>query len=95
MVVEIRGLSFRRGGREILRGVSLSVEAGEFVALLGPNGAGKSTLLKHAAGVLPPPPGTVFLGGDDRTALHPKEAARRRRTFLRRETRRFPLPFKR
>jgi len=76
-MLDVRSLSCSRGGREILRGVSLSVGPGEFVALLGPNGAGKSTLLKHAAGVIPPPPGTVFLGGADRARIPPKEAARR------------------
>ena len=76
-MLRVESLRVRRGGREILRGVSLRVGEGEFVALIGPNGAGKSTLLKHAAGVIPPPPGTVFLGGDDRAALDPREAARR------------------
>ncbi|MFH1680030.1 MAG: ABC transporter ATP-binding protein [Candidatus Eisenbacteria bacterium] len=76
-MLRIDSLSFTRGGRPILRGVSLAVAEGEFVALLGPNGAGKSMLLKHAAGVLPAPPGTVFLGGADRARLSPREAARR------------------
>jgi len=76
-VLSVESLAYRRGGKEILRGVSLHVGEGEFVALIGPNGAGKSTLLKHAAGVLPPPRGAVFLGGEDRALLDPREAARR------------------
>ncbi|MBM3321075.1 MAG: ABC transporter ATP-binding protein [Candidatus Eisenbacteria bacterium] len=75
-MLRIESLSFARGGRAILRGVSLSVAGGEFVALLGPNGAGKSTLLRHAAGVLPAPIGTIFLDGTDRARLSPREAAR-------------------
>lgn len=75
-MLRVQGLSCFRGGRALLRDVSLSVGAGEFVALLGPNGAGKSTLLKHAAGVLPAPRGTIFLNGADRTRLDPREAAR-------------------
>ncbi|MBN1827132.1 MAG: ABC transporter ATP-binding protein [Candidatus Eisenbacteria bacterium] len=77
IVLRVESLRCRRGEREILRGVSLRVGEGESVALIGPNGAGKSTLLRHVAGVLPPPPGTVFLRGEDRTRLDPREAARR------------------
>jgi energy-coupling factor transport system ATP-binding protein len=50
-------------GPAILRGVSLSVGAGERVALMGRNGAGKSTLLRHAAGLLAPTRGTVTAAG--------------------------------
>lgn len=75
-MLRVDRLHCRRGGKEILRGVSLAVGEGEFVALIGPNGAGKSTLLKQVAGVLTPPPGTVFLGGRDRASMPPREAAR-------------------
>ena len=50
-----------RGGRAILRGVSLQAHAGEFIAVLGPNGAGKSTLLSVLAGLLKPDAGEVML----------------------------------
>ncbi len=50
-------------GPTILRGVSLSVGAGERVALMGRNGAGKSTLLRHAAGLMRPTRGKVERAG--------------------------------
>lgn len=50
------------GKQEIVRGVSLSAEAGKITCIFGPNGCGKSTLLKAIAGALPVWRGTVKLG---------------------------------
>jgi zinc transport system ATP-binding protein len=56
-------LSFDYGHGPVLRDVTLTVQAGEFVALVGPNGSGKSTLLKVLLGALPPGSGRVELLG--------------------------------
>jgi ABC-2 type transport system ATP-binding protein len=61
--LSIEGVTARRGGREVLRGVSLEVRPGEIFGLLGPNGAGKSTLFAILAGLLRPDGGRFFLDG--------------------------------
>jgi cobalt transport protein ATP-binding subunit len=69
--IHISDLLFRYvpGGPQVLRGVNVRVEAGEFIALIGQNGAGKTTLAKHFNGLLKPSAGTVrILGRDTRTA---------------------------
>ena len=52
-------------GAEVLHGVSLDIEKGEFVALLGHNGSGKSTLAKHFNAMLLPEGGKVYVDGLD------------------------------
>jgi len=52
-----------------LRGVSLTLEEGEFVTMIGGNGAGKSTLLNAVAGVWPVDSGTITIDGVDVTAM--------------------------
>ena len=61
--LEVRGLAKLYGGREALRGIDLSVRAGELVAVIGPNGAGKTTLLSILAGVTAPDRGEIELPG--------------------------------
>jgi iron complex transport system ATP-binding protein len=62
-------------GHEILRGISLTVEAGEWVTVIGPNGAGKSTLLR-AVGGLVRHSGTVALFGRPAASLPGRQRAR-------------------
>lgn len=51
--LEIRNLSVRTGGREILAGIDADIRCGEVTALIGPNGAGKTTLLHAILGLVP------------------------------------------
>lgn len=62
--IEIEGVSFSYGEKTILRQVSASVAAGEFVCLLGPNGAGKTTLAQLVVGELLPTGGRVYLASE-------------------------------
>ncbi|MFI5986138.1 heme ABC transporter ATP-binding protein [Streptomyces sp. NPDC051555] len=62
-LAEAAGLRVRHGAREVLRGIDLTVRAGEVLALVGPNGAGKSTLLAALAADLPAASGSVRIDG--------------------------------
>jgi putative ABC transport system ATP-binding protein len=64
---------------EALRGVTLSVRAGEFVALMGPSGSGKSTLLQVLGGLDRPTTGEVMLEGETISELSDDRATRLRR----------------
>ena len=63
-MLEVEGLRSAYGRIEVVKGVSLSVQAGEIVALVGSNGAGKTTLLRALSGVQPVAAGRIFLAGE-------------------------------
>jgi len=69
--VTIENLSLSFGDIEVLKGVNLTIEPGEFFTFLGPSGSGKSTLLRAIAGFGPQPGGRILIGGDDVTHLAP------------------------
>ena len=77
-MLEIRNLHARAGGNEILKGIDLSVGAGEVHALMGPNGSGKSTLANVLAGrpSVEVTEGSVRYRGRDLLAMAPEERAR-------------------
>ncbi|MBT0159292.1 ATP-binding cassette domain-containing protein [Candidatus Bathyarchaeota archaeon A05DMB-2] len=61
---------------EALKGVSLTIKDGEFIAIMGQNGAGKTTLVKHFNGLLKPTQGTVRINGVDTRKASIAELAR-------------------
>ena len=62
---------------EVLRGVSLSVRAGEIVCIIGANGAGKSTLLRTIFGLVTPRRGSISFAGDEIACHPPTEVLKR------------------
>ena len=81
--LSLEGLTVARGGRNVVREVSLEIPAGEVTALLGPNGAGKSSMVLAMGGILKPVSGTVSAFGEDLLAMTHYRRARWgvRRTF--------------
>ncbi|HXF67458.1 MAG TPA: Fe-S cluster assembly ATPase SufC [Burkholderiales bacterium] len=77
-MLEVRGLRARVGGVEILKGVDLTVRAGEVHAVMGPNGSGKSTFAKALAGhpAYEVSGGSVRFDGRDLFGMTPEERAR-------------------
>ncbi len=70
-------LSVGYNGRELIRGIALSLRPGEIMTLIGPNGAGKSTILKSVIRQLALVRGTVCLDGRDMAGLREGDVARR------------------
>ena len=68
--------------QKVLRGVSLTVEDGEFVSIMGESGSGKSTLLSILAGNMKPDSGRVLLDGEELSSFDEKALARIRREKL-------------
>jgi branched-chain amino acid transport system ATP-binding protein len=69
MVLEVRDINTSYGDVQILRDLSLKVEAGEVLCMLGRNGAGKTTALKAIMGLVKPRSGSISLDGAELTAM--------------------------
>jgi energy-coupling factor transport system ATP-binding protein len=72
-LIEIQNLHYRpetlpKDAPDILRGISVSIQEGEFVAIIGENGSGKTTFIKHLNALLLPSDGTVVIAGMDTKA---------------------------
>jgi branched-chain amino acid transport system ATP-binding protein len=70
--LKVEALSVERGGRTVVREVTLEIPAGEVTALLGPNGAGKSSMVLAIGGILKPLGGKVLLDGQDFAGRRPE-----------------------
>jgi len=71
--LDVTDLEVAYGATPVLKRVSLSVAAGEFVALLGPSGCGKTTLLRAVSGFVPVNSGKIFVAGRDITHAPPDQ----------------------
>jgi Fe-S cluster assembly ATP-binding protein len=77
-MLEIKNLQVRGGGKEILRGIDLTVNTGEVHAIMGPNGSGKSTLARAIAGHpdYEVTGGSIVYDGKDLLQMAPEDRAR-------------------
>jgi Fe-S cluster assembly ATP-binding protein len=77
-MLEIKNLQVRGGGKEILRGINLTVKTGEVHAIMGPNGSGKSTLARAISGHpdYEVTGGSITYDGKDLLAMSPEDRAR-------------------
>jgi multiple sugar transport system ATP-binding protein len=69
--IQIRGLRKAFDGTEVLKGVDLTIQDGEFISLVGPSGCGKSTLLRVIAGLEPQSSGVVHIDGVSADGVRP------------------------
>jgi iron complex transport system ATP-binding protein len=76
-MLEARGLALSAGGRDLVRGLDLSLDRGQCWSLLGRNGAGKTSLILALAGLRPPRSGAIALDGVPLAAIRRSELARR------------------
>jgi len=76
-LLDISGLQGGYHRKEIVHGISFTMEAGEFICIIGANGCGKTTALKTILGLLKPFGGTVRIRGRDTSGFSEKELAQR------------------
>lgn len=70
------------GDHEVLKGIDLEVERGEFISIMGSSGSGKSTLLNIIGGIDRPEEGKVIVGGEDISEYPEEELTRYRRSRI-------------
>ncbi|MEA2857247.1 MAG: branched-chain amino acid transport system ATP-binding protein [Methylobacteriaceae bacterium] len=68
-LLDVRGLVLGYGRTDAVKGIDLSIEAGQVVTLIGANGAGKTTALRGLSGLLRPRAGSIRLAGSDISSL--------------------------
>ncbi len=75
VLLDLRGISYTVGARQILQNIFLQITRGQIVTVIGPNGAGKTTLIKIAMGLLHPSDGQVLLAPELRIGYMPQRLA--------------------
>lgn len=75
MKLQGKNLSLRFNGSDIVKDVSITINAGDFVGLIGPNGAGKTSLLRMLANLQPADSGTIELNGINLPSINRKQLA--------------------
>jgi len=90
MLLEVADVNTFYGLSHVLRGVSLNLDRGEFVALLGRNGMGKSTTLKTIMGLVRPKSGSIIFNGVQTSGLAPFGKAQMGIGYVPEERRIFP-----
>lgn len=71
--LRLENIGKRFGGSDVLQGVNLEINPGEFFSFVGPSGCGKTTLLRIIAGLETPTSGKVFINGEDVTNVSPQK----------------------
>ena len=79
--IEARDLHKSFGGKQVLRGVNLTIQRGESLAVIGASGTGKSVLIKNIIGLMQPDSGSVLIDGQDVTAFTGSEREQVTRKF--------------
>lgn len=69
-IIKVQKLNFQYLGEQVLRNLSFSVDAGEYLGIIGPNGGGKTTLIKILLGLLKPTSGSVTIFGQALENFH-------------------------
>lgn len=72
-MIEIKDLHKEFGGKQVLKGVNLTIHDGETLVIIGRSGCGKSVLLKHITALVEPDAGTIFIEGKDMFSLETPE----------------------
>lgn len=91
MRIQVNDVEFSYGQKDVLKGISFDADAGEVIGILGQNGCGKTTLLKCINGSNKPTKGSVFLDGEDTSAMTKKDIAKKMAFVMQTASMTFPF----
>ncbi len=90
-MIQVTDIAVRRGRKQIIRGMSCTVQPGQTSVVIGQNGAGKSTLLHAVSGSLKPASGRILWDRIPMSRLNARELANRRAVLSKQPTIAFPM----